>query len=101
MKKRSESEWRQLFSDHATSGLSAAAYCREHNLCPKYFSLRRRQLGAVSSIDNVKKAASNFIKVEPPALLPSLIQLEQGDLLLSIPSNVSAQWLASLVVQLR
>ena len=43
--RRSAARWRALFAAHDVSGLSAAAFCREHALCPKYFSLRRRQLG--------------------------------------------------------
>jgi len=45
MKKRNESEWRALFAAHEESSLTAAVFCREHGLCPKYFSLRKRQLG--------------------------------------------------------
>lgn len=44
MKKRSNEQWRELFAQHDTSGLSAAAFCQQHDLCPKYFSLRRKQL---------------------------------------------------------
>lgn len=44
MKKRSNEQWQEFFSQHDTSGLSAAAFCQQHDLCPKYFSLRRKQL---------------------------------------------------------
>ena len=45
MIKRSRGEWQALFAKHDASGLSSTEFCREHSLCPKYFSLRKRQLG--------------------------------------------------------
>lgn len=44
MERRSNEQWRELFSQHDTSGVSAVVFCQQHNLCPKYFSLRRKQL---------------------------------------------------------
>jgi hypothetical protein len=44
MKIRSQEKWRELFSQHAASGLSAQRFCKMNNLCPKYFSLRKKQL---------------------------------------------------------
>ena len=44
MAKRTHAEWITLFTQQHTSGLSAAAFCRQHKLCPKYFSLRKKQL---------------------------------------------------------
>lgn len=43
MKRRTQEEWRALFQAQTESGLTAAAFCREQGVCPKYFSLRRRQ----------------------------------------------------------
>ncbi len=40
MRARSEEQWRELFAQHDTSGVSAAEFCKQHDLCPKYFSLR-------------------------------------------------------------
>lgn len=44
MKKRSQEEWRELFARQETSGLSAAEFCKKNDLCPKHFSVRRKQL---------------------------------------------------------
>ncbi|MEM9004588.1 MAG: hypothetical protein AAGE59_13830 [Cyanobacteria bacterium P01_F01_bin.86] len=49
MAKLSEQEWRVLFQQHADSGLSANAFCKQHKLCPKYFSLRKKQLQQAES----------------------------------------------------
>ena len=45
MIKRSEAQWQALFQHHKASGLSAAEFCRQQSLCPKHFSLRKKQLG--------------------------------------------------------
>ena len=57
--RRSKEEWRRLFAEHESSGLTAAAFCREHSLCPKYFSLRKRQLGDGEGVP------SRFVAVKP------------------------------------
>lgn len=44
MIKRTAAEWQTLFNEHTQSGKSAAAFCRERGLCPRYFSKRRKQL---------------------------------------------------------
>src|SRR5690606_30471344 len=44
MKRRTKEQWQELFAQHDTSGVSAAEFCQQNDLCPKYFSLRRKQL---------------------------------------------------------
>ena len=44
MQRRNQQQWQQLFAEQATSGLSAQQFCRDKNLCAKYFSLRKKQL---------------------------------------------------------
>jgi len=67
MVKRTETQWRALFSRFDKSGLSAAAFCREHELCPQYFSLRCKQLGQSKLKTNTrKKRKPRFSKVALP-----------------------------------
>lgn len=47
---RTEEEWRNLFETHDGSGLSAAEFCQQNKLCPKYFSLRRKQLLGIKRV---------------------------------------------------
>jgi len=54
MIKRSEAQWQELFHQHKVSGLSAAEFCRQQLLCPKHFSLRKKQLGVKSAFVQVK-----------------------------------------------
>lgn len=65
MVKRTHAEWQTLFNEHDQSGLTAAAFCREKNLCPRYFSLRRRQLTGKPGKE--KPVAAPFIqaRVQP------------------------------------
>lgn len=58
MKKRSEEQWRELFEQQEGSGVSAAVFCKQNELCPKYFSLRRKQLAKAG------KEESGFVRVK-------------------------------------
>jgi hypothetical protein len=44
MIRRSKEQWLSLFQQHANSGLTAAAFCRQYDLDQAYFSLRKTQL---------------------------------------------------------
>ena len=63
MIKRSTKQWHTLFAEQAKSGLSAASFCRERHLCPKYFSLRRKQLLGEKPSSGKQPAA--FVQVRP------------------------------------
>lgn len=74
MIKGSEVQWRELFQQHDSSGMRAAAFCRQHSLCPKYFSLRKKQLGAQSAFVQVKssrKVAVNTTSANQDKHLPN------------------------------
>ena len=64
MNKRTPEQWHSLFAAHQASGLSQAQFCKEQRLCPKYFSLRRRQLNA--SWVSTEKPKTPLIQVQPP-----------------------------------
>ena len=99
MAKRTEEEWQALFQQHSESGLTAAQFCRNNKLCPKYFSLRRKQL--LSDKTQVQPSALPFV----PARLPStsivhdksLITLKYQSCQLQLPASVNEKWLAGLV----
>ncbi len=98
MKRRTSEQWQVLFAEHEHSGLTAAAFCRERGLCPKYFSLRRRQLDA----REVKKA-SVFVPITTSSVSSAaLIEIQLGsDVQLRVPTAVSARWLGELLHQLK
>ncbi len=99
MIKRSEAEWFELFEKHERSELNAARFCRDENLCPKYFSLRKKQLGWKSMRQSKALAmgtANDFIKVSV-GKAQSQLSLEIGALKLSWHELPSASWLTKLI----
>ena len=101
MKRRSPAQWRTLFQEQQNSGLNATAFSRAQGICPKYFSLRRRQLsdGAASAAE----AVSAFVPVALPraAEAPALEGWLGTTLQLRVPTSVSPRWLADLLHALR
>lgn len=59
MKKRTKEQWQELFALHDISGVSAAEFCQQNDLCPKYFSLRRKQLAKTA-----EKVGAGFARVK-------------------------------------
>ena len=41
MSKRRNYNWPQLFTEFEQSGLSQVEFCKQHDINPKYFSLKR------------------------------------------------------------
>jgi transposase-like protein len=99
MKRRTTDEWRTLFAAHASSGMTAAAFCHEHGLNTQYFGKRRKQLLK----DNSLKACSSFVPVSVTGRsTAAMVELQLGEtLLLKIPVSISTAWLAELIQQLQ
>ena len=95
MKKRSEEAWRTLFVEHEGSGLSVRAFCRGRGLCPKYFSVQRRQLSAPS----FAKGPTAFVpvRVEGASHAPVLELYCDTGVRLRLPVSVSPEWLSALL----
>ena len=102
MKRRSREAWHALFQAQATSGVTAAAFCREQGVCPKYFSLRRRQLLSESLPKAAQIARSVFVPVAIPRSEALALEVQVGATLqLRLPTSVSPQWLADVLRALR
>ena len=99
MKRRTEAQWRELFAEHESSGLTAAAFCRERELCARHFSVRRKQLLAKEA----DVSTPSFIPVAIPGRgVSMMIELHWGDTVqLRVPTSVSPHWLAEFVQHLR
>lgn len=69
MVKRTREQWLSLFEAYRQSGLSQARFCKAQGLCPKYFSLRRRQLTG-----NAEQATFVRVQRPTPAPLPSAVE---------------------------
>ena len=102
MQRRSHDEWRALFQAQQTSGQNMTEFCQTHGVCPKYFSLRRRQLlGDAVSSKAIDVSAFVPVAVQRPAETMALEVRLGASLQLRVPPSVSPQWLAALLHALR
>lgn len=98
MVKRSNEQWRALFVEQAASGLSAAAFCKERKLCPKYFCLRRKQLSGEKA--KAVKERPVFVQAKPKAASSlSAVRLRYRNMELVFDS-MSPELLAALMTKL-
>lgn len=88
MTRRTQAEWRELFEAHAQSGLTAAAFCKEHQICPNYFSTRKKQL---------LKPESPFVQAIVQSSGGGLVTLQYGKTTLNMRGDVSPAWVAQLI----
>jgi hypothetical protein len=99
MTRRSTDEWRTLFNEHATSGMTITAFCAQRELNPAYFGVRRKQLLGKETVT----ATPSFVPVVLTGRDASTrVELHLGEgLHLHFPTSVSPCWLAELLHQLR
>lgn len=89
-KHRSEAFWRDHLVRFADSGLSRAAYCRQHQLVVHRFDYWRRRLGGGTSRSLVP------VVVSEPAVASGL-EVQVGVARLALPSSVDPVWLGRLL----
>jgi hypothetical protein len=96
MKKRTVEEWQTLFAEQLASGLSARQFCVQRQVCPRYFSVRRRQLSGLPPTAFVPVRRQAPVAV---ADAPATVLLRHGRSTLELGA-VSPQWLSQLLVAL-
>ena len=89
MMRRNKQQWRALIAAQQSSGLSAAAYCRQHSINPKYFSARKTQLQngdngdsfvlVKPAVDSVSTGAEQRSKASVKQPRIRMIDIELGD----------------------
>ena len=97
MIKRTPEQWQALFAAHQASGLNQAQFCKREGLCPKHFSLRRKQL---SGNGDTATASATFIQAKPPSTTrhaPVSLHYQGIELRLL---QVDTQFIATLMKQL-
>jgi len=92
MKKRSKEEWLTLIEAHKVSGQTQAQFCKENDICPRYFSLRKKQLS--NGTEN-----NGFVKVRHtvPASQGKSLTLRTPHAEITIHQSLTPQDIASLV----
>ena len=71
--RRSAADWHALVHQQRDSGLSAAAFCRRHDLVYQTFVGRRRQLGVDAPGVRVASAAADTLPAMPA--LPGFVEI--------------------------
>lgn len=99
--RRSKEDWQKLILRQVESGLSAQQFCRSHDVCPKYFSIRKKQLGLRQSAF-VPVLQSKRANPEIPAttLKSASLVLRHGECCLHFEAIPDSAWLAQLVREL-
>ncbi len=87
MTRRTEEQWRTLINQQKESGLSAAQFCKEQSINPKYFSTVKYKL-------KNKVSASNKFQAIQTSTMAQPIIISSGNTQVSIPLSVDATWLA-------
>ncbi len=102
MTRRSLTQWRALFREQEASGLKASVFCRSRGLCPKYFSLRRRQLSAGLESGALPATGSAFVPITVHRPADASVEIRLGTTLsLHVPVTVSPLWLVQVLHGLR
>lgn len=89
--------WKAHINAWQSSGLSQAAYCRQHQLTYSTFSARLCEFRAQSKTSPLAPSVLLPIHVQPPlSLEASLVLHHARGHRLELPAGVSASWLAEL-----
>ena len=101
MKRRSKEDWQELILRQAERGLSAQQFCRDNDVCPKYFSIRKKQLGLrKSAFVPVLQSKRTNPEIPAPILKSTSLILRHGGCCLHFEEMPDSTWLAQLVREL-
>lgn len=87
-----KNNWPELVKLFEASGLTQAKFCKQNNLNPKYFGLKRSQILAAS-----KSSAFQKIEVENKVSGSPHLVIEFGRCKIHCPTSMSIQQLTLLV----
>lgn len=97
MTRRTQEEWQVLVEAQKHSGLTQTKFCEQHDINPKYFSLRKSQLKTTGNIVTTKPSAFVAARIQPRM---DCIEVVHQRTHLKLPASLSADWLAQFVQQL-
>ncbi len=98
---RTKEQWLALFQQHAESGLSAVQFCKERGLSDKHFSLRKKQLLAVTEGSNAFVRVQRSAEPSPPNhSMTASMMLRCGQSTLYFNAAPDIEWLVKLMKNL-
>ena len=100
MKRRTKADWRALIEQQTKSDLSVAEFCKQHQIGATYFYKRKSEL----SKEGASKRVSPFVKVnqvKPGSSTNNTIKILHRNTRLSLPIQVSPDWLAQFIKALK
>lgn len=86
--------WPELLKSFDESGMSQTEFCKQHNINPKYFSLKR------SKILNGDASRFGRVDVEKPIASPMNLTIHVGRCKIQCPESMSLESFSALVHQL-
>ena len=91
MTRRTQEQWHELIEEQQTSGLNATTFCRDRQINPKYFSLRKQQL--------TPPAQPRFIRATVETSRPAQPRLHYKGIEVTL-DHCSVEWVAQLIHKL-
>ena len=87
-------QWQHLINEFEQSGLSQTAFCKTHDINPKYFSLKRSRLKAAS-----ENPPASFVRINPSptAFVQTGIIVQCGRVRITLPEHIATGTLSDLV----
>ena len=94
--RRTKDQWKAIFVDHESSGVTAREYCAKHNIHLKTFSARKSDIEKkpVRSTGKLVKVVGP--KPKPVSTSPTLMVVYH-DVTLNVGQAVEAKWLADVM----
>ena len=94
MKKRTKQQWFELVAKQRDSGLSATEFCRNENLNPKYFSVRKMQF---TKSGHLNEQAFMKVDIQKDKVNNLTIEHSYKNSKLNFSSLPNVNWLAELL----
>lgn len=88
-------KWRAILNDQKNSGKSIKRFCEDRSLTVSSFYYHKKRLDP-----KTKKKVSSFIPIQQQQRFGTINILTQGGTKVSLPSNVSPEWLIRVLQSL-
>ncbi len=94
MARLNRQEWQSLIAEFESSGLSQTEFCKQRELNPKYFSLKRSKLNHQNATD---VPAFSQVMLAHPKPSSASIELAFGRVTLKVTESTAPDYLAQVI----